>query len=129
LIVVDTSVIVAIAFRESERLLFYDKILDDGSAQISAVSYMEAGMVLTSRLGNAGEQALDQILQKTNITVTLVSPDQAKVALEAFRRYGKGRHPAGLNFGDCFSYALAKSTGEPLLFKGLDFAKTDVVSA
>jgi ribonuclease VapC len=129
LIVVDTSVIIAIVFREPERQLFYDKILDDGSAHISAVSYMEAGMVLTSRLGDAGEQVLDQILHKTNISVTPVSPSQAKVALEAFRRYGKGRHPAGLNFGDCFSYALAKSTGQPLLFKGLDFAKTDIVSA
>jgi len=123
--VVDTSAIVAIVFREPDRTLLYDKILDSASAQISAVSYMEAGMVLTSRLGNA-EKALDEILDELSIGVVPVTPIHAKLALEAFRRYGKGRHPAALNFGDCFSYALAKSAAEPLLFKGADFTRTDV---
>jgi ribonuclease VapC len=123
--VVDTSAIVAIVFREPDRTFLYDKILDSASAQISAVSYMEAGMVLTSRLGNA-EKALDEILDELSIGVVPVTPIQAKLALEAFRRYGKGRHPAALNFGDCFSYALAKSAAEPLLFKGADFTRTDV---
>lgn len=124
--VVDTSVIVAILFREAERRTFYDKILDDGSASISAVSYMEAGMVLTSRLGAAAEPALGQTLQDLGIVVVPVTVAQAKLALQAFGQYGKGRHPAGLNFGDCFSYALAKSSAESLLFKGGDFARTDI---
>lgn len=127
--VVDTSVIVAILFREAERRIFYDKILDDGSASISAFSYMEAGMVLTSRLGAAAEPALDQTLQDLGIVVVPVTVVQAKLALQAFGQYGKGRHPAGLNFGDCFSYALAKSSAEPLLFKGGDFARTDIYVA
>ena len=127
--VVDTSVIVAILFREAERRTFYDNILDDGSARISAVSYMEAGMVLTSRLGDIAERTLDQTLQALGIAVVPVTAAQAKLALQAFRQYGKGRHPAGLNFGDCFSYALAKSSAEPLLFKGSDFAKTDIGAA
>jgi len=127
--VVDTSAIVAILFREPERSVFYDKILDTESCRISAVSYMEAGMVLTSSLGRAAEQALDQILHEAGVIVVPVSLNHAKVALDAFRRFGKGRHPAGLNFGDCFSYALAKDAAEPLLFKGGDFGRTDVAVA
>jgi ribonuclease VapC len=123
--VVDTSAIVAIMLREPDRHHFFDKILDAEIRQISTVTYMEAGMVLTSRLGDAAEQALDQMLYETGITVVPLSLNQARLALAAFRQYGKGRHPAGLNFGDCFSYALAKSSMEPLLFKGQDFARTD----
>jgi ribonuclease VapC len=124
--VVDTSVVVAIMLREPDRRHFFDKILDAEVKQISTVSYMETGMVLTSRLGEAAEHALDQMLYETGITVVPVSLNHARVALVAFRQYGKGRHPAGLNFGDCFSYALAKSCAEPLLFKGFDFARTDI---
>ena len=127
--VVDTSAIVAILFKEPDRRQFYDKILDADSCQISSVGYMEAGMVLTSSLGIVAEHARDRILHEAGVVVVPVSLTQAKLALEAFRNFGKGRHPAGLNFGDCFSYALAKSAAEPLLFKGKDFAMTDVLVA
>jgi ribonuclease VapC len=127
--VVDTSAIVAILFKEPDRRQFYDKILDADSCQISSVGYMEAGMVLMSSLGIVAEHAHDRILHEARVVVVPVSLTQAKLALEAFRNFGKGRHPAGLNFGDCFSYALAKSAAEPLLFKGKDFAMTDVLVA
>ncbi len=127
--VVDTSVVVAVMLREPERRYFLDKMVDARSREISAVSYMEAGMVLISRLGDEAEQALNTMLGEVGITVTPVSAMQSRMALAAFRRYGKGRHPAGLNLGDCFSYALAKSRAEGLLFKGADFSKTDIAIA
>jgi len=86
-------------------------------------------MVLISRFGTVAESALDKVLHEASIIVTPVSVAHSRLAIAAFRHYGKGRHPAGLNFGDCFSYALAKDCAEPLLFKGLDFAKTDILSA
>jgi ribonuclease VapC len=124
--VIDTSALVAILLMEPDRLYFEDRIAEAQSCQISTVSYMEAGMVLTTRFGTYAEAALDQMLAKARVSIVAVNAVQAKLALAAFRDYGKGRHPAGLNFGDCFSYALAKSVGEPLLFKGSDFAQTDV---
>jgi ribonuclease VapC len=87
---------------------------------------VESAIVIESRRGNAGGQALDQLIDKAKIAILPVSPEQAELARRAFLTYGKGRHPAGLNFGDCFSYALAKSLSEPLLFKGDDFAQTDI---
>jgi ribonuclease VapC len=128
-VVVDTSAIVSVLLKEADARPLIRKLYRAHSRQISAVSYMESSMVLMSRLGDNTEGALDGMLQRAKIAIVPVSVDHAKVAVAAFRQYGKGRHPASLNFGDCFSYALAKSTGEPLLFKGLDFAKTDVASA
>jgi ribonuclease VapC len=124
--VVDTSATVAVLFSEPERDQFLETLALAKSRQMSAVSYMEAGMVLTSHFGNQAEHSLDRFLHKAEITVVPVDLGQAQIALDAFRNFGKGRHPAGLNFGDCFSYALAKSSGEPLLFKGSDFARTDI---
>lgn len=127
--VVDTSVIVAILLKEPDRGQFLRKLARARSRQLSAVGYLEAGMVLTTHFGSAAESALDDFLLQARIVTLPVSAVQAKVALDAFRRFGKGRHPAGLNFGDCFSYALAKECGEPLLFKGGDFGRTDVAVA
>jgi ribonuclease VapC len=124
--VVDTSAVVAVLLNEPERIPFLKKLAHAKSRHISAVSYMEAGMVLTSHFGGSAEQALEEMLREAGIVIAPVNGTQARLALTAFRQYGKGRHPAGLNFGDCFSYALAKDCGEPLLFKGFDFAKTDI---
>jgi ribonuclease VapC len=124
--IIDTSALVAILFMEADQSYFEEKIAEAGGGRISAVSYLETGMVLTSHFERLAESALDEFLIKAKIATAELDRKQAKVGLEAFRRYGKGRHRAGLNFGDCFSYALAKSAGEPLLFKGTDFGRTDI---
>ena len=124
--VIDTSAIVAILFGEPEARGFARAIDRDTLRLMSAVSVLEAIMVLESELGEAGGRELDLLLHRAGIEIVGFLPDQLDAARRAFRAYGKGRHPAGLNFGDCFSYALARSTGQPLLFKGNDFARTDV---
>jgi ribonuclease VapC len=86
-------------------------------------------MVIESQIGPEGSRQCDVFLRRAEISIEPVTVEQAQFARQAFLDFGKGRHPAGLNFGDCFAYALAKATGEPLLFKGEDFAKTDIVGA
>ena len=98
------------------------------SCAMSTASFLETSMIVESRYGPDGTRDLDLFISKARITLASVDADQAYVARDAFRRYGKGRHPAGLNFGDCFAYALAKMLGEPLLFKGNDFAATDIAA-
>ncbi|ACL62432.1 type II toxin-antitoxin system VapC family toxin [Methylobacterium nodulans] len=127
--VIDTSAIVAIALDEPEAAGFERKIADDPVRLISAATVLEAAMVLETRLGEAGGSELDLWLHKAEVEIVAVEPEHADRARRAWRRYGKGRHSAGLNFGDCFSYALAALTGEPLLFKGNDFSQTDVRAA
>lgn len=124
--VIDTSVVVAILLNEPEKTQFLKTLARSASRSISSVNYMESGMVLSSYFGASAEQVLDEFLFDAKIVTVPVTLAHAKLALEAFRRYGKGRHPAALNFGDCFSYALAKSAAEPLLFKGADFTRTDI---
>jgi ribonuclease VapC len=124
--VVDTSAVLSVLLKEPDAPLFLRKLYGAQSRHISSVSYMESSMVLMSRLGDSAAGTLDRMLQRAGIEIAPVSVDHAKTAREAFRQYGKGRHPASLNFGDCFSYALAKSTTEPLLFKGQDFSLTDI---
>jgi ribonuclease VapC len=124
--VIDTSAIVAILFGEPEARRFAHAIDQDSLRLMSAVSVLEATMVVESELGEAGGRELDLLLHRAGIEVVGFLPEQLDAARHAFRAYGKGRHPAGLNFGDCFSYALAKSAGQSLLFKGNDFARTDV---
>jgi ribonuclease VapC len=124
--VVDTSSIVAILLREPEADRF-DRCLADASLRLmSAVTRVESSFVIEGRYGEAGKVDLEQLLTQARIEVAAVTVEQAEIAIEAFRRYGNGRHRARLNIGDCFSYALAKATGLPLLFKGGDFAQTDV---
>jgi ribonuclease VapC len=90
---------------------------------------VEAGVVIEARYGAPGGRELDLLMVKAGLSIEAVTAEQAEVARGAWRRFGKGRHPAGLNFGDCYSYALAKATCEPLLFKGDDFTQTDITAA
>ena len=96
---------------------------------MSVVALLEAAMVLESRGGAAAGQELDVLLEKARVELVPVTPEHANAARRAWRRFGKGNHPAALNFGDCFAYVLAETTGEPLLFKGGDFARTDITAA
>ena len=124
--VIDTSAIVAIALDEREAPSFEERIADDPARMISAATLLETAMVIETRLGARGGAELDLWLQKAGVEIVAVDSELVDVARRAWRRFGKGRHPAGLNFGDCFSYALASLTQEPLLFKGADFAETDI---
>lgn len=124
--VVDTSALLAILFDEPERRAFNEALEAAASRLISAATFVEVSIVVEARLGAEGQRDLDLFLEKAGIEVVAVDFTQAKEARRAFSRFGKGRHAAGLNYGDCFSYALAVATGEPLLFKGEDFARTDV---
>ncbi len=127
--VIDTSAIVAIFFNEPDAPLFRERIAEDPVRLISAATVVEAAMVIEARFGEAGGAELDLWLHKADVEIVPVSAEHADQARRAWRRFGKGRHPAGLNFGDCFSYALAALSGEPLLFKGNDFSQTDIKAA
>ena len=125
--VIDTSALAAIFFHEPEREAFRNAIVAASSRLISAATVLEAGMVIEGRRGGGAGREFDLFLVRAQIKIVPVDAELADLARSAWRKYGKGRHPAGLNFGDCFSYALAKATGEPLLAKGTDFAMTDVL--
>ena len=130
MIAIDSSALVAILRNEVCALLFAESIGAETSAIMSAVSYLETSMVIAgAALDETVWPALDRLLSRAKIAVVAFDAEQASLARAAFLKYGKGRHPAGLNFGDCASYALAKSRRIPLLYKGADFAKTDIVSA
>ena len=124
--VVDTSAILAILLGEAEGRAFIALMQGDPVRLLSAVNRVEVTLVIESRKGEAGRADLERFLRAASIDVVAVTPEQAEIACDAFRRYGKGRHPASLNFGDVFAYALAKTSAEPLLFKGNDFSETDL---
>lgn len=124
---IDTSAILAILFDEPERAALVDMIESDAERVMSAVSVLEAAMVLEGRGGDDRGTDLDLFLKRASIKIVPFDQEQLTLARRAFRRFGKGRHRAGLNFGDCAAYALAQWSGEPLLFKGDDFAATDVM--
>jgi ribonuclease VapC len=126
--VVETSAVLAILLEEPEAAEFAQLIEDDPMPLISAASVFEAGIVLLSRYGPDARGDLQEFLAQGGLQVEPVTAEQADLALEAYQRFGKGRHPAGLNFGDCFAYALCKATGQPLLFKGQDFSLTDLAT-
>lgn len=127
--IVDSSALVAVIFQEPDAEEFALALSGPESVRMSAVTLVETTMVIEGTgLPELGSQ-LDELIRRLNIEVLPVSIEQAEVARRAWRTYGKGRHPAGLNFGDCFTYALAATTGEPLLFKGEDFALTDLETA
>jgi ribonuclease VapC len=125
--VIDTSSLAAIFFHEPERDAFRDAIVTASSRLISAATVLEAGMVIEGRRGGGAGREFDLFVVRAQIQIVPIDAELADLARSAWRKYGKGRHPAGLNFGDCFSYALAKASGEPLLAKGTDFAKTDAL--
>ncbi len=127
--VLETSAAVAILLREPGYELLQNRLLATLNPVMSAVSTMEASMVLVVKRGIGTDKELDRFLYEANLAIVPVSVMQAKTAREAFIAFGKGRHPARLNFGDCFSYALAKQRNQPLLFKGDDFPLTDVLLA
>ena len=116
-------------FDEPEADAFARRVEADPVVLVSAVSRVEATFVIEGRKGDAGRVRLDRFFALAGAEVVPVSAEQAEVACAAFRRYGKARHPANLNFGDVFAYALAKTTGEPLLFKGDGFSRTDLPSS
>lgn len=124
--ILDTSAVVAILFGEDEASAFLDRIHAADVCRLSVANRLELAMVVESQIGPEGTHQADAFLARAGIVVEPVTLEQGEIARRAFRAYGKGRHPAGLNFGDCFAYALAVATGEPLLFKGDDFARTDV---
>ena len=124
--VLDTSALVAVLQNEPERRKFNEAIEAAETRSLSAASFLESSMILESRFGADGVRDLDLFIARARISLVSVDEEQAYLAREGFRKYGKGRHPAGLNYGDCFSYALARSRDEALLFKGQDFLQTDV---
>lgn len=124
--VIDTSAVLAIFLAEPERKTFLDLILQSGKRLISSASVLESGIVLESKRGESAGREFDLFVVRTNLEVVSVDAEQIEIARSAWRSFGKGRHPAALNFGDCFTYALAKWSGEPVLAKGHDFARTDL---
>lgn len=131
MIVVDTSVIVALTMKEPDSKRFRKHIQAELTS-LSACSYVEASMVAEGRMGAPGRSAFEAMmasLRSEGMLIVALDPRMAELAREGFRRFGKGRHPARLNFGDCFAYALAKALDAPLLYKGADFDKTDVKRA
>lgn len=127
--VIDTSALIAILLNEAAASRLLTVLELSASSGLSTASLVEAGIVMHGRLGTEGERRLDRLLFRLGVEIVPVSREHAEIAREAFRRFGKGRHPAGLNFGDCFAYALARALGEPLLFVGDDFSRTDVATA
>jgi ribonuclease VapC len=127
--VIDSSALIAIILEESDASLFVSAIANSPVRLLSAATYVEASVVMMRRRNFEPVAALDNLIGQLRISIMPVDHTQALLAREAFRRFGKGRDKAGLNFGDCFSYALAKQTGEPLLFKGNDFSGTDMTIA
>jgi ribonuclease VapC len=125
-VIVDTSAIVAILRREPEGTAFFDRVLEASRPAMSAAALVETAMVIEGRGGRQAGADLDNFLARAEIEIVAVTADTARSAREAWRIWGKGNHPARLNLGDCFAYALAQERDEPLLFKGEDFARTDV---
>ena len=127
--IVDTSAVLAVLFSEPDAERYERAIAGVSGCRMSAASFLEAAIVLESRTGGAAGHELDFFLERGQIELVPVTHGQAQAARRAWRRFGKGNHTAGLNFGDCFAYALAETTREPLLFKGRDFELTDIEAA
>jgi ribonuclease VapC len=124
--VLDTSALLAVLLNEPDAPAFRLAIEADPVRLVSAATLVETAIVIEARVGEAGGRELDLLVQKASIEIVAVDAEHADIARDAYRQFGKGRHAAGLNYGNCFSYALAHAAGEPLLFKGNDFSQTDV---
>ena len=128
--IVDSSALVAILRREEEAVPFRLAIASSGEAQLSTGSYLETCIVISGGRDNLSNVEIDEVIEMLGVEIIPFSATQARLARDAYALYGKGSgHPAQLNFGDCFAYALAKDANKPLLFKGNDFSKTDITSA
>ncbi len=127
--IVDTSALVAILFLEPDGSKYEQAIYDTDHCRISAGNFLEPFIVVERQAAAGMAHQVDMFLSRARIIVEPVTMEQILIARQAFRDFGKGKHKAGLNSGDCFSYALARATGEPLLFKGDDFSKTDIIPA
>jgi ribonuclease VapC len=128
-VIADSSAILAILFAEPDAAVFAKAISEADACKISAATFVEVAAVVEAHAKDRGSRQLDAFLRRAGFVIEPVTEEQAHLARQAYSDFGKGRHPAGLNFGDCFSYALAKASGEALLFKGSDFSRTDIVSA
>jgi ribonuclease VapC len=124
--VLDSSAIIAILLQEPEAARFATAIADNPPNYLSAASLLETSIVMETRKGEDGARDLDLFIYRAGIEIVAVDAQQAETARIAWRRYGRGKHKAALNYGDCFSYALARAMGAPLLYKGGDFAATDL---
>lgn len=124
--VIDTSAFAAIFFAEPERQKFLAAITGAATRLVSAATVLETGIVVEARQGESAGREFDLFVVRASLQVVPVDAEQADLARAAWRKYGKGHHPAALNFGDCLVYALAKSSGEPILAKGADFSQTDI---
>jgi len=128
--IIDTSALIAILRAEPEATAYARAIADAADRRLSAVNFVESAVVIDAGRNPIATRRFDDFIKEANISIEPVTARQAELAREAYRDFGKGSgHPAQLNFGDCFAYALAKVTGEPLLYKGRDFAHTDVASS
>lgn len=127
--IVDTSALVAVVKGEPEAEIYLTRLMDAPDVRISAVTAFEFGMVVDGWKDEQSSKDADLLLVSIDAEIVAVDAETAQAVRAAYRQFGKGNHPARLNFGDCFAYALAKESGEPLLFKGDDFARTDVRSA
>ena len=124
--VLDTSALLALLLDEPEAEAYRVALEDDPTRLVAAGTLLETALVIEARKGEAGGRELDLLIHRAEVAVVPTDADQVAEARRAYRRFGRGRHPAALNFGDLFAYALARTSGEPLLFKGDDFARTDV---
>lgn len=127
--IIDTSAVIAILAGEPDAAQYAQLIEQDPTPQIGTATLLEASIVLTRWFGDAAEAALDAFVRESGAEIVAFDLPQLRAAQDAYRRFGKGRHPAALNFGDCMSYALARVCDEALLFKGDDFAQTDIARA
>ena len=126
--IIDSSALLAILFQENDAAHFAGAIAAAEFCRMSAANYLEAAIIIDTVGDDEASRQFDYFVRESGIEIAPVTAEQAQVARQAYRDFGKGRHPADLNFGDCFAYALAQSTGEPLLFKGNDFGQTDIIS-
>jgi ribonuclease VapC len=125
-VIVDSSAVVAVILREPGHERLVEEIADADAAGIGAPTLAEAGIVLEARIGVVGRSLLARFLQESRLVVVPFGDEHWRAAVDAYGRFGKGRNPAGLNFGDCLTYATARLAGQPLLYRGADFGKTDL---
>lgn len=125
--IVDASAVVSVLAQEPDAAHFTKHLGAVARPRMSAATFLEISIVMEGKQGDAGARAWDAFFTRAQIVIEPVTAEQAHIAREAWSRFGKGRHPAGLNYGDCFAYALAKVMGEPILCKGADFSKTDIL--